>query len=75
MRDEKGKVLAESDQRARRQYKEIKNSEKLEKQDRKRCEEQGRKTMIESERINILQRRPIGKCKKRTREETEEEST
>ncbi|CAG8827978.1 456_t:CDS:2, partial [Gigaspora rosea] len=47
MRDRKGKVLAEADQRTRRQHKEIKNREKLGKQDRKRCEEQGRKTIIE----------------------------
>ncbi|CAG8724175.1 16271_t:CDS:2, partial [Gigaspora rosea] len=75
MRDEKGKVLAEADKRARRQYKEIKNREKLGKQDMKRCKEQGRKTIMESERINISQRRQIGKWKERTREETEEKST
>ncbi|CAG8466248.1 22785_t:CDS:2 [Gigaspora rosea] len=34
-----------------------------------------RKTIIESERINILQRKPRGKWKERTRGETEEEST
>ncbi|CAG8684617.1 22284_t:CDS:2, partial [Gigaspora rosea] len=75
IRDENGKVIAEAKQRARRQYKGIKNSEKLGKQDRKRCEEQGRKTIVESERINISQRRLIGKWKERTREETEKEST
>ncbi|CAG8728516.1 17776_t:CDS:2, partial [Gigaspora rosea] len=51
------------------------NREKLGKQDKKRWEEQGRKTIIESERTNILQRRPVVKWKKRSREETEEEST
>ncbi|CAG8788502.1 4067_t:CDS:1, partial [Gigaspora rosea] len=71
----KGKVLAKADQRTRRQYKVIKNREKLGKQDRKRWEEQVRKTIIESERTNILQRRPIEKWKERTREETKEEST
>ncbi|CAG8673744.1 218_t:CDS:2, partial [Gigaspora rosea] len=74
-RDEKGKVLAETDQRTRKQHKEIKNREKLGKQDKKRWEEKGGKTIIESERTNILQRRPKGKWKERTREETEEEST
>ncbi|CAG8826652.1 5974_t:CDS:2, partial [Gigaspora rosea] len=74
-RNGKGKVLAEADQRTRRQHKEIRNMEKFGKQDRKRWEEQGRKTIIESEKINTLQRRPIGKWKKRTREETEEENT
>jgi len=74
-RDGKGKVLAEADQRIRRQHKEIKNIEKFGKQDRKRWEEQGRKTIIESGKINTVQRRPVGKWKERTREETEEENT
>ncbi|CAG8811297.1 6976_t:CDS:1, partial [Gigaspora rosea] len=74
-RDGKGKVLAKADQRTRSQYKEIKNMKKFGKQDRKRWEEQGRKTIIESEKINTLQRRPIGKWKERTREETKEENT
>src|SRR6185312_8393315 len=59
-RDGKGKVLAEADQRIRRQHKEIKNIEKFGKQDRKRWEEQGRKTIIESGKINTVQRRPVG---------------
>ncbi|CAG8826646.1 22865_t:CDS:1, partial [Gigaspora rosea] len=73
-RDGKGKVLTEADQRTRRQHKEIKNREKLGKQDKKRWKEQGRKTIIESERTKVLQRRPIGKWKERMREKTEKES-
>ncbi|CAG8831986.1 12517_t:CDS:2, partial [Gigaspora rosea] len=42
--------------------------------DGKGKEEQGRKTIIESEKINTLQRRLIGKWKERMREETEEKN-
>src|SRR6185437_3340361 len=68
----KEKILAEMDLGARRQYKEVENSRKVGKQEKKRCEEQGRKTTVESKRINISQRRPIGKWKGRAREELEE---
>ena len=71
-RNRKGKVLAETNLGARRQYKEVENSRKVGRREKKRCEEQGRKTTVESERINISQRRPIGKWKERAREEVEE---
>ena len=67
--------MAETDLETRRQYKEVENSRKVGKQEKKRCEEQGRKMTVESKRINISQRRPIGKWKGRAREELKEGDT
>ncbi|CAG8618662.1 6811_t:CDS:1, partial [Gigaspora rosea] len=74
-RNKKGKILAKTDLRTRRQYREVKNSEKFGKQDKKRYEGQGKKIIVESERINISQRRPTGKWKERASEKSEEGST